>query len=170
MCIRDRYFDSQGVSAERDVDMYRLAMLEDTSKRVNLFQYKPAPESVSDSPSSNFTGPASIGNLILILRWCREHSQHPETITKRTSLELKGIANLASIILGNEIGIHIELDSPRFTPEQEKRLSIFNFSLSLMRKLSFKALIWQHRLVRPILKNHYKVSSMIKFGATFSFS
>ena len=131
------YFDNQGVSAERDIDMYRLAMLEDTSKRVNLFQYKPAPESVSDSPSSNFTGPASIGNLILILRWCREHSQHPEIITKRTSLELKGIANLASVILGNEIGIHVELDTPRFTPEQEKKvinvqlLSLFDEEIKL---------------------------------------
>jgi hypothetical protein len=113
------YFDHHGIAAERGVGVSRLAALEDISKRVNVFQYKPAPESVSDSAASNFTGAASIGNLILILRWCQQHAQR--STVDRPALELKGIVNLASIILGNEVGVHLELDSPTFASEQERK-------------------------------------------------
>ena len=115
------YFDNHGVAAERHVGLSRLAALEDISKRVIVFQYKPAPESVSDSAASVFTGAASIGNLILILRWCQQHAQRSTSTTDRPTLELNGIANLASIILGNEIGVHLELDSPTFATNQETK-------------------------------------------------
>jgi len=115
------YFDNIGVAAERHVSVSRLAALEDISKRVNVFQYKPAPESVSDSVASNFTGAASIGNLILILRWCQQHAHKSTSTADRPTLELKGIVNLASIILGNEIGVHLELDSPTFASEHERK-------------------------------------------------
>jgi len=115
------YFDNHGVAAERHVGVSRLAALEDISRRIIVFQYKPAPDSVSDSAASVFTGAASIGNLILILRWCQQHAQRSTSTTDRPTLELKGIANLASIILGNEIGVHLELDSPTFATNQETK-------------------------------------------------
>ena len=40
------YFDKLGLPAERHVNLSRLAALEDVSKRVKMFNYKPAPESV----------------------------------------------------------------------------------------------------------------------------
>ncbi len=83
------YFDSDGIAAERDVSVTRLAALEDVSKRSTLFTYKAAPESVADSADS-----ASIGNLILLLRVV-------------TSIL---IAEISSIILGDEIGLHITTD------------------------------------------------------------
>jgi hypothetical protein len=113
------YFDNLWPAAERKIELGRLAALEDVTKRINIFEYKPAPYSVSDSDSSTISGHVSLGNLILILRWCQEHAPRimSSSSAHGSSFEIMGIANLASIILGNEIGLHMELNSPAFVPE-----------------------------------------------------
>lgn len=125
------YFDKLGLPAERHVNLSRLAALEDVSKRVKMFNYKPAPESVCDNPA-NFTTDASIGNLILILRWCKQQASAKDSSTNgdRSSLQVKAVASLSSILLGNELSIHLDLGSPTFATEQEGK-SINNQLLSL---------------------------------------
>mmetsp|Transcript_4290 Transcript_4290/g.8212 ORF Transcript_4290/g.8212 Transcript_4290/m.8212 type:complete len:2308 (-) Transcript_4290:59-6982(-) len=114
------YFDKLLPSAERQIEIARLATLEDVTKRITIFEYKPAPYSVSDSDSSITFGDVSLGHLILILRWCQEHAPRISSSSSANGqhLEVTGIANLASIIIGNEIGLHMELNSPAFAPEQ----------------------------------------------------
>lgn len=126
------YFDELGLPVERQVEMSRLAALEDVSKRFNVFDYKPAPESVSDNTSDFTTSGASIGDLILILRWCKEQalSQSSSTTGNRPSLQVKSVANLSSIIVGNEISIHQELGSPQFAKQKDVK-SINNQLLNL---------------------------------------
>ena len=138
------FFDKLGLTVEKNINSVRLAALEDVSKRFNMFNFNPAPESVSDDPAW-FNRDASLGNLILILRWCQQHASAQKcSIEDRPSLQVKGIANISSIILGNEIGTHIELGSPTFGSEQDVKrinsqiLSLFddeeNFDLSTSKK------------------------------------
>lgn len=133
------YFDKLRPAAERQIDIGRLAALEDVTKRINIFEYKPAPYSVSDSDNSITSGDVSIGNLILILRWCQEHAPRIMSTSSvhRLSFEVMGIANLASIIIGNEIGLHLELNSPAFASEyvtkevNSQLLDLFNEEANL---------------------------------------
>jgi len=116
------YFDSDGIAAERHVSVTRLAALEDVSKRSTLFTYKAAPESVADS-ASMFSGEASIGNLILLLRWCRQHMSSLEAASSNDNGigedVVKSIAEITFIILGDEVGLHMELESPKFDTQHE---------------------------------------------------
>lgn len=112
------YFREDRPSMERNICISRLVALEDISKRRNLFSYHHAPESVSDVPHS-FSGDASLGNLILILRWCREHASS-KTTERAVSIELiQCIAESATSILGDEIAIHFEVNSPSLVPTSE---------------------------------------------------
>lgn len=112
-CIGDTFS-----SIERSICISRLIALEDMAKRQNLFSYKHAPESVSDVPHS-FSGDVSIGNLILILRYCREYVAS-KTTTRAISMELiQCIAETATSIIGDEIAVHFELNSPSLATTSE---------------------------------------------------
>ena len=158
------YFDKQGCAAERHIGLARVAALEDITKRINVFQYKPAPDSVSDSVAS-FTGDASIGNLILILRWCQQHaaSQKSNSSEGRSFLQMKSIANLSSIILGNEISLHLELGSPAFASVEEAKsinrqllalcddeVTLQNFDLSVSTNSLSKSAILQGEIDKEV--------------------
>lgn len=112
------YFRDDCPLIERNICISRLVALEDMKNCRNLFLYQHAPESVSDVPH-NFSGDASIGNLILILRWCREYASS-NTTNRTVSMELiECIAESATSILGDEVAIHFELNSPSLAPASE---------------------------------------------------
>jgi len=105
-------------SIERSICISRLVALEDMTRRQNLFSYKHAPESVSDVPHS-FSGDVSIGNLILILRYCREYVAS-KNAARAISMELiQCIAETVTSLIGDEIAIHFELNSPSLAPTSE---------------------------------------------------
>ena len=117
------FFEKLGLAVEKNINSVRLAALEDVSKRFNMFSFNPTLESVSDDPAW-FNRDTSLGNLILIIRWCQQHaSAQKSSIEDRPSMQVKGIANIS-----NKFGTHIDLASPTFGSEQDvKRINNQNF-------------------------------------------
>mmetsp|Transcript_7542 Transcript_7542/g.10811 ORF Transcript_7542/g.10811 Transcript_7542/m.10811 type:complete len:169 (-) Transcript_7542:85-591(-) len=70
-----------------------------------------------------FSAEASIGNLILLLRWCRQHMSSLEAASSNDNGigedVVKSIAEITFIILGDEVGLHMELESPKFDTQHE---------------------------------------------------
>jgi hypothetical protein len=117
------YMGETGNVIERDVKLSRLAGIEDVTKRMNLFQYRSAPETICHA-SVEHKSIGSIGHLIQILRWCRQHvsiQQGTKGDRSRYISEeiVKCIAETVLILLGNEISLHLELRSPSSTPNYE---------------------------------------------------
>ena len=86
--------------------------LEEISKRSCVLSYVPAPESSSDLESS--IGPASVGHLILTLRWCQqfrlEQRSGAAPAYSGSSL-VERLADLASAFLGTELSLHRQIGS-----------------------------------------------------------
>jgi hypothetical protein len=93
------------------VDERQIAGLEDVTKRRSLLAYAPAPDAASDVEA--FVPNASLGHLILILRWCNQFqselrcNSNPSTVTSMLSI-VNCLAALSSSFLGTEVSIRVE--------------------------------------------------------------
>jgi len=119
------YFDSKKFinfeNEENDIPLRRLAGIEDTSKRSNVVQCHPAPNSVSDTMGDNESMSASLGDLIQILRWCRQYDLG--ATNENNFIRLKkgiviAIASSSAMLLGNEVALYLELGSFTFVSEE----------------------------------------------------
>mmetsp|Transcript_25450 Transcript_25450/g.29483 ORF Transcript_25450/g.29483 Transcript_25450/m.29483 type:complete len:546 (-) Transcript_25450:184-1821(-) len=106
------YLDTSNNSIERDVHISRLAGIEDSTKLRTTFEYYSAPESISQVSASHTSVP-SIGHLIQILRWCRHHVAAERKDQDRYISKdiVTCIAETSSILLGNEMSLHLQLGS-----------------------------------------------------------
>jgi len=105
---------SKAAMVEKGIPLLRLAGIEDISKRKSVLDLYPAPNSVSDTSVNVGTSSGSIGNLIQILCWCRQRAlvqiANDNVIGSQKEL-VRGIAESATMFLGNEVGMHLELGS-----------------------------------------------------------
>ncbi len=109
-----QYMDTGvGNSIEDHVTMSRLAAIQDVSTIFTLFKQKSAAESICNAVGGDLNEGATIGNLIHILRWCCNYNP---TLMDRgcgclnlvSEHTVKSIAEIASIILAQEISLHHE--------------------------------------------------------------
>lgn len=84
--------------------------LEDTSKRSCVLTYAPAPDSATELEA--FTQSASVGHLILSLRWCADFFRSSAAFVNR-------FAELLSVLLGTELSLHAELGSALNKPKED---------------------------------------------------
>ena len=90
---------------EKNVSSSRLAGMEDLTKNQSIFEYSPAPKSLSDNINYN-SKELSLGHLILALRWCREHTKVSKKRFSIPTKLLQSIAECSIILLGTEISLH----------------------------------------------------------------
>ena len=119
---------------ERDVNLSRLAGIEDVTKRMNLFQHRAAPNSI-DKTSRGSEHVGSVGHLIQTLRWSRQcDSTKSGSSCHFISKELvKCIAETALVLLGDELSLHYELYRPSSdaTPHEVQNINRQIFDLFL---------------------------------------
>jgi hypothetical protein len=115
----------QGDSVGCIVDESQLAGIEDPSKRVCMLSCIAAPESMSELEAAGKA--ASVGHLILALRWCSEFFSEIRDDDRREEREaVCRLAELATSFLGTELSIHREIsqqislrpDSLKALPDQ----------------------------------------------------
>ena len=106
---------------ERNVHISRLAGIEDMSKKISVFEYKSAAETIKDLTSRR-TSNVTVGHLIKILRWCRQNISRMDQIQSEhftPQNSIKSIAEVASILLINEVSLEHQFPSP---DEHEKAM------------------------------------------------
>ena len=84
----------------------QLACFEDTNFRKSITTYFPAPDSMSDLESAG--NKLSLGNLILILRWCHQESLFQDSTESSTIASSRRLAEQACSLLGAELSLHHE--------------------------------------------------------------
>jgi hypothetical protein len=109
------YLEESG--REAIVHEQNLAGVEDVTKRRSILSYLPAPDSANDI--EKFGPNASLGHLILILRWCIQFQQELGSDSRHSTLSsmttiVRCLAALASSVLGTEVSLHIESDQGSF--------------------------------------------------------
>lgn len=112
-------------SSESVVSADLLAGVEDMSKRKCMFEYHYA-ESASAVESSGGGGStATLGHLILALRWCYQYLLIPESTARAAGhfALLQCLSERVSVLLGTEVSLHNEIGTPKTVKaEISKRL------------------------------------------------
>ena len=106
---------------ESNVPLARLAGMEDGTRRKVLFQYKSAPNYVSENALAAVANKMSLGDLILILRWCRQRPSMKENPCSISVDLVKSIGECAAILLGNETSLHNEIGINDTVPISERK-------------------------------------------------
>mmetsp|Transcript_25659 Transcript_25659/g.37917 ORF Transcript_25659/g.37917 Transcript_25659/m.37917 type:complete len:1960 (-) Transcript_25659:96-5975(-) len=97
------------------VSVDSLAGVEDVLKREVLLQYSPAPDA-APSCINKIGENATLGHLILALRWCRRDENGIDQSTRRR------LAETASTLLATELALHSEIGTITGTKDSVKNL------------------------------------------------
>mmetsp|Transcript_39535 Transcript_39535/g.57729 ORF Transcript_39535/g.57729 Transcript_39535/m.57729 type:complete len:663 (-) Transcript_39535:211-2199(-) len=142
--------NNDGSTIERNILGSRLAGMEDLTKRRCVLEYAPAPKSVMDD-LGKISGRASVGHLLLALRWCHQHAILPSKGTNVEEQEvpidiIQCVAERAGMLLGTEISLHRELGSKKSVGEDiakkinEQILELFDDDDAMPEKRGLKLL------------------------------
>jgi hypothetical protein len=106
--------ETLGNETTESVIVRQLAGIEDASMRKAVTVYRPAPNSMAALEASN--GVLSVGNLILILRWCHQESLsnpgNDQSAEPSASCSIRLVAEQTVALLGAELAMHEEIGSP----------------------------------------------------------
>jgi len=119
---------------ERDVNLSRLAGIEDITKRNNLFLFRAAPKSIAEASRVD-EGIGSVGHLIQTLRWCRQHdsTKNGRSVYFISKELVKCIAEATLLLLGDEMSLHNEMNrsSSEMAPHEVQNINRQIFDLFL---------------------------------------
>ena len=120
-----RYLDETESAPLETVAADRVAGVEDMTKRKPILVYFAAPDSAAelDSAPSPSDHTASLGDLIVSLRWCLQYAGGNIDFNKSKTIR-KTLAESASALLSTEVSLHGEMGtaSKSDTNESSKRL------------------------------------------------
>ena len=105
-----RYLDEEGEEAQGTLPIDRVNGVEDISKRRPVLAYSAAPSSFAEfeAASTMTESTASLGDVIVALRWCYQCTPGFVDSNKRRSIR-KALAESASALLCTEISLHEEI-------------------------------------------------------------
>jgi len=145
-----RPLDEQGDQAEGTLSVDRVSGIEEMSKRKPVLAYSAAPTSFAELESSVMTADktASLGDLIVVLRWCYQ-SEGYITGSGERGLIRRVLAESASTLLSTEISLHQEIGTFSMMKSDELSKRVMAQLLQLYDD-SNKAPRWSGRLKQII--------------------
>eukprot|EP00816_Leptocylindrus_hargravesii_P002309 CAMPEP_0196822254 /NCGR_PEP_ID=MMETSP1362-20130617/82753_1 /TAXON_ID=163516 /ORGANISM="Leptocylindrus danicus, Strain CCMP1856" /LENGTH=1200 /DNA_ID=CAMNT_0042201759 /DNA_START=62 /DNA_END=3664 /DNA_ORIENTATION=+ len=105
------------------INASRIAGIQDSDARSNIFKFTPAPKSASDAVNAD----ANLGHLIVLLRWCKRSGQHSNTAVSRALVNC--LTERSANLLALELSLHKEARTASTSAEDATLLNCQLFEL-----------------------------------------
>lgn len=115
-----QYIESGSVDG---IGVSRIAGIQDSAARSNIFNFAPAPKSALDAANAD----ANLGHLIVLLRWCKQRGHTPNTPVSRALV--KCLAERSAYLLALELSLHKEAGTVPTSVEEATSLHSQLFEL-----------------------------------------